>query len=105
MKGESTSTRSNRTSPRASFTDNATKNTPRQSPSHSNISTLLTESPQVLFFDKVIGKVFNKNLIASLMSKDALLKEVRDCIIRSDEERLKELLARFACQRWVRLHV
>ena len=39
----------------------------------------------------MIGKVFNKTLIASLSSKDAVLKEVRDCIICSDEARLKEL--------------
>ena len=91
MKGKSTSTQSTRTSPRVSFTDNATQNTPRQSPSHSNISTPLTDSPQVLSFVKVIGKLFNKNLIATLTSKNAVLKEVRDCIIRSDEERLKEL--------------
>ena len=90
MNGKETSIRSTRTSPRVSFTDNATLNTPRQSPSHSNISTPITDSPQVLSFDKVIGKIFNKGVIASLTSKDAVLKEVRDCIIRSDEERLKE---------------
>ena len=91
MKDKSTSIRSSRTSPRVSFTDNTTPNTPRQSSSHSNISTPLTDSPQILSFDKVVGKVYNKGLIASLTSKDAVLKEVRDCIIRSDEERLKAL--------------
>ena len=39
----------------------------------------------------MVGKVFSKGLIASLTSKDAVLKEVRDCIIRGDEERLKAL--------------
>ena len=91
MKGKGTSTRSTRTSPRVSFTDNASLNSPRQSPSHSNISTPLTDSPQVFSFDKLIGKVINKGLIASLSSRDAVLKEVTDCIIRSDEGRLKEL--------------
>ena len=69
MKGKSISTRSTRISPRVSFTDTANPKTPRQSPSHSNISTPLTDSPQVLYFDKVVGKVFNKGLIASLASK------------------------------------
>ena len=89
MKGKGNSTRSTRTSPRVSFTDNATLNTPRQSTSHSNTIIPLTDSPQVLSFDKVIGKVFNKGLIASLTSKDAVLKEFKDCIIRSDEDCLK----------------
>ena len=104
MKGKSTSTRSTRTSPRISFTDNATGNSPRQTPSHSNISTPLTDSPRVLSFDKVIGNIFNKSLIASLTSKDALLKEFMDCIIRSDEERLKELNPYFHSY-WRELHV
>ena len=91
MKAKSTSTRSSRASPRFSFTDNPTANTPRRFSSHSNLSTPLTDSPQVLSFENVVGKVFNRGLIASLTSKDAVLKEVRDCIIRSDEARLKAL--------------
>ena len=91
MKGKSDSTRANRASPRVSFTNNPTTNTPRQSSLHSNLSTPLTDSPQVISFEKVVGRVFNKGLIASLTSKDAVLKEARDCIIRSDEERLKAL--------------
>ena len=91
MKGKSPSTRTTLTSPRVSFTDNTTQHTPRQSTACSNYSTPLTDSPQVLSFDNVIGKVFNKILIASLTSKDAVLKEVRDCIIWSDEEGLKQL--------------
>ena len=82
MKGKSTSIRSTRISLRVSFTDKATQNTPRHSPSHSNISTPLTDGTQVLSFNEVVAKVFNKNLIASLTSKEAVLKEGRDCIIR-----------------------
>ena len=104
MKGKSTSTRLNRTSPRVSFTENTNPNTPRQSSSHSNIGTSLTDSPHIFSFDKVVGTVFNKGLIASLTSKDAVLKEVRDCIIRSDEERLKALNP-FLHSYWRDLHV
>ena len=38
-----------------------------------------------------VDKAFNKSLIASLTSKNAVLKEVRDCIIQSDEDKLKHL--------------
>ena len=104
MEGKSATTRSSRTSPRVSFTDNPTPSTQRQSSSHSNISTPLTDSPQVLSFDKVVGKMFNKGLIASLTSKDAVLKEIRDCIIHSDEERLRDLNP-YLHSYWRDLHV
>ena len=86
LKEKSISSRTTRASPRVSFTDNATTSTPRRSSYHSNLSTPLTDSPQVVSFEKVVGKVFNKGLIASLTSKDAVLKEVRNCIIRGDED-------------------
>ena len=105
MKGKSSSHRQTTgTVPGVSFTDNAAQHTPRQSPLHSNISTPLTDSPQFLSFDKMIGKVFNKNLIASLLSNNAVLKGVRDCIIRSDEERLKQLNP-YLLSYWRDLHV
>ena len=60
-----------------------------QLPSNSNIRTPLTDRPQFLSFEKAVGKVFDKSLIGALTSKDAVLKEVRDCIIRDDGDRLK----------------
>ena len=104
MKEKSVSTRANRASPRVSFTDNPTTNTPRRSSSHSNLSTPLTDSPQVISFEKMVGRVINKGLIASLTSKDAVLKEVQDCIIRSDEDRLKALNP-YLHSYWRDLHV
>ena len=104
LKGKSISSRTTRVSPRVSFTDNATTSTPRRSSSHSNLTTPLTDSPQVVSFEKVVGKVFNKGLIASLTSKDAVLKEFRDCIIRGDEERLKALNP-YLHSYWRDLHV
>ena len=103
MKGKSTCTRSNRTSPRVSFTDNATQNASPITLSFKHQSPL-TNNPLVLSFDKVIGKEFNKNLIASLTSKNAVLKEVRDCVIRCDEECLKELNP-YLHSNWRGLHV
>ena len=104
LKGKTLSSRSTRASPRVSFTDNATTSTPRRSSSHSNLSTSLTDSPQVMSFERVVGKVFSKGLIASLTSKDAALKEVRDCIIRGDVERLKGLNP-YLHSYWRDLHV
>ena len=104
LKGKSISSRTTRASPCVSFTDNATTSTPRRLSSHSNLSTPLTDSPQVVSFEKVVGKVFNKGLVASLTSKDAVLKEVRDCIIRGDEERLKALNP-YLHNYWRDLHV
>ena len=48
--------------------------------------------------------MFNKGLIASLTSKNAVLKEVKNCIIRSDEERLKALNP-YLHSYWRDLHV
>ena len=91
MKGKSSPRTTTRTSPRVSLTDDTVLYMTHQMPSNSNLCTPLTKSSQVLSFDKAIGKVFNENLIASIKSKDAVLKEVRACILRSDEERLKQL--------------
>ena len=65
-------------------------NTTPTSPTHSsNASTPLTPSPHVPTFEYIVSKIFNNSLIASLTSKDAVLKEVRDCILTNNESRLK----------------
>ena len=62
------------------------------SPAHSsNVSIPLTPSPHVPTFDYTVSKIFKKYLISSLTSKDAVLKEVRDCIQTNNESRLKTL--------------
>ena len=80
------------------------QHTLRQSLSHSKFSTPLTDSPQVLSFANVVGKVCIKNLISSLTNKGAVLKEVPHCIIRSDEKKLKQL-KRCLRSYWRDLHV
>ena len=55
----------------------------------SNASTPLTPSPQVPTFEYIVSKIFNKSLIASLTSKVAVLKEVRDCILTNNERASK----------------
>ena len=65
--------------------------TPTSSTHSSNASTLLTPSPHVPTFEHIVSKIFNKSLIASLKSKDTVLKDVRDCILITNESRLKAL--------------
>ena len=91
MKGKSMPKSTTPSSPGVSFTTDTAFNMAHQSPPNSNLSSPLIDSLQVLSFEKMAGKVFNKNLIASSTSKDAVLKEVRDCIIRDDADRLKQL--------------
>ena len=75
------------------------------SPTHSsNTNTPLTPSPHVPTFDYIVSKVFNKSLIASLTSKDAVLKEVRDCMLTDNESRLKALNP-YIHSYWRDLHV
>ena len=42
-------------------------------------------------FTKTLNKVFSKKFLAILTGKDAILKEVRDCVIRNDPDRLQEI--------------
>ena len=75
------------------------------SPAHSsNASTPLTPSPHVPKFEYNISKIFNKSLIASLTSKDAVLKEDRECILTNNESRLKALNP-YIHSYWRDLHV
>ena len=60
LKGKSISSRTTRAWPRLSFTDNATTSTPRRSSSHSNLGTPLTDSPQVVSFEKVVARCSTK---------------------------------------------
>ena len=70
----------------------------------SNASTPLTPSPHVPIFKYIVSMILNKSLIASLTSKDAVLKEVRDCILRNNESRLKALKP-YIHSFWRDLHV
>ena len=70
----------------------------------SNLSAPLTASPQVATFDHIVGKIFSKSLIASLTSKDAVLKEVRHCILTNNESHVKALNP-YIHSYWRDLHV
>ena len=89
------------TPPATSMAHNITPTSPTHS---SNASTPLTPSPHVPTFEYIVSKIFNKTLIASLTSKDAVLKEVRDCILTNNEARLKAINP-YIHSYWRELHV
>ena len=57
--------------------------------SDNSLTTLDTAEVQRL--SNTINKIFSKKLFAFLTGKDAILKEVRDCVLRNDEARLMEI--------------
>ena len=63
----------------ASFTQIITPTSPALS---TNVSTPLTPSPEIPAFDQIVSKIFSKSLIVSLTSKDAVLKEVRNYMLK-----------------------
>ena len=85
----------------ASSTLITTLTSPAPSP---NVSTSLTPSPQIPTFGHFVHKIFSKSLIATLTSKDAVLKDVRDCILTKNKSCLKELNP-FIHSYWKNLHV
>ena len=70
----------------------------------SGVSTPLTPSPQLPTFDNIVNKIFSKSLIAALTSKDAVLKEDRDCLLTNRGTRLIELYP-YVHSYWRDLHV
>ena len=42
-------------------------------------------------FENSLTQLFTKGFLAVLTTKDAVLKEVRDCILQDDEQRCKEV--------------
>ena len=61
-----------------------------------NTDTTTVTSPSVddLYLDTfnfALSKIFSSTLIASLTTKDAILKEIQDCILTEDEDRCKQL--------------
>ena len=55
-------------------------------------------------FENNLTQLFTKGFLAVLTSKDAVLKEVRDCISQNDPKRCKEVNPYF-CSYWRDLHV
>ena len=68
-----------------------------------------TTSPSVddLYLDSfnfALSKIFSSSLMASLTTKDAILKEIRDCILTDNEDRCKQI-SPYIHSFWKDLHV
>ena len=55
-------------------------------------------------FENNLNQLFTKSFLAVLTSKDAVLKEIRDCVIQDDEARCKEV-SPYVHSFWKDLHV
>ncbi|XP_075241635.1 uncharacterized protein LOC142336609 [Convolutriloba macropyga] len=54
-------------------------------------NVLCTYTAEDIRFTNTLNKIFSRKLLAILTGKDAILKEVRDCVLRDDPNRLKEI--------------
>ena len=55
-------------------------------------------------FNFALSKIFSNSLMASLTTKDAILKEIRDCILTDTEDRCKQI-SPYIHSFWKDLHV
>ena len=70
-------------------TPNSTVNTTRSSTEGQNSPNLDLSKEEV--FENNLTQLFTKGFLAVLTSKDAVLKEVRDCILQNDPQRCREV--------------
>ena len=81
---------------------NAAVNSTRSS-NEAQISPNLELSKEEVF-ENNLTQLFTKGFLAVLTSKDAVLKEVRDCVLQNDPQRCKELNP-YVYSYWSDLHV
>ena len=102
----------------------STKSNPQTPPTHSRVTFQLTpnlaanttrstnegptspnfELSREEVFENNLNQFFTKGFLAVLTSKDAVLKEVRDCILQNDPQRCKEVNP-YLYSYWRDLHV
>ena len=63
---------------------------PLKSPVTDNLTTT-SQDQRDRELTKAIHGIFNTQLIAAMINRDTVLREVRDCILATDEERCKKL--------------
>ena len=83
-------------------TPNSAVNTTRSSNEGQNSPNLDLSKEEV--FEKNLTQLFTKGFLAVLTSKDAVLKEVRDCTLQNDPQRCKEVKP-YLFSYWRDLHV
>ena len=79
------------------------------STSHSNTQASSPDNQDIVLsreevFENNLNQLFTKSFLAVLTSKDAVLKEIRDCVIQDDEARCKEV-SPYVHSFWKDLHV
>ena len=95
--------------PRVTF---RTHSTPIATKSTSHNKTQASSSPENRdielsreeIFENNLNQLFTKSFLAVLTSKDAVLKEIRDCVIQDDKARCKEI-SPYVHSFWKDLHV
>ena len=78
---------------RVIFSD-TTRSTPATNTSSNTETTSsgsLVDEAEDLRFTDTLNKIFSKKLLAILTGNDAILKEVLNCVLRDDPDRLKEI--------------
>ena len=90
------STKSTPTKARVNFSYNSPTNTTpgannNSSSTETTPSTSARDTADDLRLSETINRVFTKITLAILTVKDAIQKEARDCVIRKDEKRLKDI--------------
>ena len=89
---QTSAAKSTPTNARVTFSDNSPSNTTPAT--HTSLNTEKTPSTSAmdtaedLMLTDTINQIFSKKLLAILTGKTAILKEVRDCLIRHDDDRL-----------------
>ena len=91
-KAKDTRSKSTPTKARVTFSDTtpSTPGTNTTSNTETPTGSMIEETDDILFTE-TLNKVFRKKFLAILTGKDAILKEVRDCDIRNDPDRLQEI--------------
>ena len=91
-KAKATRSKSIPTKARVTFSDTtpSTPGTNTTSNTETPTDSMIEETDDILFTE-TLNKVFSKKFLAILTGKDAIRKEVRDCVIRSDPDRLQQI--------------
>ena len=91
-KAKATRSNSTPTNARVTFSDTTPSTPGTNTTSHTETPTGSTiEEADDVIFTETLNKVFSKKLLAILTGKDAILKEVRDCVMRDDPDRLQKI--------------
>ena len=91
-KTKATRSKSTPTKARVTFSDTTPSTPGSNTTSHTETppGSLIEEADDIMFTE-TLNKVFSKKFLALLTGKDPILREVRDCVMRNDADRLQEI--------------